>query len=310
MKRLMIRRLLATMIVVLLTAGSAHASLLLSFVPADGVEDQLRDSSSAVLEDRDNTNASSAFASVTVGDVIFGWAQISGVGPKNTGYPPADGRRLFVVFSAKVVGITTTPTETIIDLGYNDVGSNKLVDLVPAAIGPKDGRHPGTKGASEIAVILSGPNQLSGSGLSAADFKNKTPGKGFFSPGFSYEATVGLVDPAQDFFQVKLSLGGAEELGGFTVMDASGSYGNDVDFVPVHDPFAPGSPLEDATGAVRRPEVGLSGGISESKGDYDFVDNARFSINAVPEPASVAVWSLLAIGCVAFGRRRLSRKAA
>lgn len=54
----------------------------------------------------------------------------------------------------------------------------------------------------------------------------------------------------------------------------------------------------------------LSAVGSGSSSTAFFTDQGNMYINAVPEPASVAVWSLLAIGCVAFGRRRLSRKAA
>ncbi len=287
------------------SSSSVHGSVLTEWVSADGDQNILEDSS---LSNQDGTGA--LFAP-NVGDVIYGWARISKIRNSDfsdVGYP-AD--TLAVVFSAKVTSFdAVSKTYT---LGYNDIDNtgdsdptndHRLVDLLPSFLGPKAGRA-GTLGANEIAVIISNPNGFT-------DDKDKFKEGTLFdvanNPGTSYEATVGLVDPVQDFLEVNFDnpLGGFNELGGFTVMDASGSYGNGggIIYIPVYG-------LTNFAGATKTPEVGLFGAIlGGGFSGYDYTDKANFLINPIPEPASVAVWSLLAVGLVAVGRRRLSRKAA
>ena len=274
-------------------ARSGLASVLTDAALADGVQDVLSDSSKALLDDN-------GAPGLSVGDVLYGFAQISGVSPDFAGaYPPDASTRLIIVFSAEIKSVSGTT----FTLGKATSGSHKLSDLLPASLDPKFGR----KSGDEIAVVISGPKILSS--LSAADFA----GGSAFDSGYKYEATIGLADLANDFFEVDFVKGAGtrNELGGFSVLDASGSYGNGpgIEYLPATNPDD-GTTLKDFSGTLKRPEVGFVSTIFSVPGEYDYNDIAKFSINAVPEPASVAVWSLLAIGCVAFGRRRLSRKAA
>ena len=283
--------------------SSASASLLTSLAVADGSQDLLNDTSVAGYKDN-------GAAGLSVDDVIFGIALVQDV---NGDTSKSD--QIAVVFSAKIIEFVDNDSSGTISngdefkLGYNDTGDYDLTDLLPASLQPKNGRA-GTLGQDEIAVVISHPTTA----FSFPTFADFAGGTAFNDPAIDYEATIGLVDDGvggNDFFsaivndnpfttnQIEMV-----EAGGFSVMDASGSYGN-----------GPGTIFLPVTGLTTNPEVGLFGSVDfltnvNYATEYGFTDDADFFINAVPEPASVAVWSLLAIGCVAFGRRRLSRKAA
>ncbi len=279
------RFFLATGILMVLgwAATASKAGMVDTYVVADGVEDQLLDTSRALLDDLD------ASGGVSVGDVVYGWAAISGVNPDPNGYG-LQANRIVVVFSAKVVSISGT----IATLGYNDTGSHDLTDLLPPSLHPQNGRT-GTLGQDEIAVVISGPNPVS----PVVDPATFAAGNGF-SSGYQYEATLGLVQP-DDFFQVDLGAFANNERGGFTVMDASGSYGNSpgVIYIPVS--------ITDFGGVTHSVEVSMLGTIfSPGANGYDFSDLTTFTINAAPEPSSLALWCLVGAGVAGYVRRRRS----
>ena len=146
-----------------------------------------------------------------------------------------------------------------------------------------------------IAVILSGPNPVAG--VNESGFSD---GPAFGSLDYDYEATVGLVG-GDDFFEVIFfsSLVPNEQVG-FTAQDASGSYGNSgTAYVPV-------AGIADFAGTTKPSDVGLLGTVLGPTDDYEYSDTADFLINAVPEPASMAVWAagLWCSAGVSFRRRK------
>ncbi len=262
----------------------AQAGMVDTYVVADGVEDELTDTSRALLDDLDSSG------SVTVGDVIYGWVAISGVNPDPNGYG-LQPNRIVIVFSAKIV----SQSGTRYTLDYNDTDSHDLLDLLPPALHPKNGRT-GTLGQDEIAVVISGPNPVS-----PVIDPNVFAAGNAFNVGYQYEATLGLVGP-EDFFEADLGVGANNERGGFTVMDASGSYGNSpsVIYIPVT--------VTDLGGVTHSVEVSLEGTIfAPGANGYDFSDLSNFRINAAPEPATFALWGLIgAAGATYLRRRRVS----
>ncbi len=287
--------------VICATGLSTEASILGKYLTFDGAPDDLVGISRASIFDGDGS------LDTSVGDVIYGFVSISDT---DLGDPSPD--EIAVLFAAQILDSTVDGGgNTVFRMGAVDpttnAGANASYTLSTlindAGLSPQvdPSRAPAGASASDalgVVVTATGINPLSPELGSLADFA---------PAGFAYEATLGF-DPAStlsagDFLQFQpLGVAGIVGglAGGFSIFDDP--FGSSVIYLPV-------DAARFDTGASTPHDISLFNGVifdnTSSSSPWDFTGASNFQLNAVPEPASVATWSLLAFaGLVALRIRR------
>ncbi len=248
-------------------AAPAQAGILGSVISNDGIVDTLTDDSRAFHVDNDA-------AGLSVGDELFGWIQITSTTASGAINPPG----LVGIFSATITG-GTGGVATPWTLGAT-AGVNSLTSLAPSLTAASGGSA--AELAKSIFVLGGRPTAFNAGALSGgAGIAGAKAELTIIDSAMGFEALIGL-DGVDDFFNA-FSVGiNLIEDGGFTVFKSSIGTGPAV-FLPL-------------TGTLGGTHDALLNGIVFNSADtpWKFQDNTNFFINTVPEPASMAVWGLLA----------------
>jgi len=266
--------------------GPVHASIPPS---QGGGEDKLNDDSVSKFLDKDSSGT------FTGGDVIYGILNLSDFlssGKPSTGVV---GNQISILFSATITGLGSGGS---IALGPTAAGADSLATLcggICATAGI---------GASSIAVVLSTPTAASATedplNWTTANF---TTNFNTLGP-WSWEATLGLVAAAGNFFEFSGDnvIGGSER-GAFTISSQAFAVQT---WLPV-DVFDFGGVVHTGDATLDRGIVDPAAGSQTANG-WTFRDNASMYVNPlpVPEPGSVALMAIALAGFagVTRGRRK------
>ncbi|OYP33000.1 PEP-CTERM sorting domain-containing protein [Rhodopirellula sp. MGV] len=274
----------AFMALVCLQIQSASATVLGSLLTFDGVEDSLVDDSRSSFFDNDGNGV------ISVGDVVYGFAAMSEAGPTNSETSITD--QVVAVFAVQVTG--TDLTGTLLNGGVTTPGQDLGSLLTGTGFAPID------NGLGDAAFVILSHAGLTPEPLSFSSISD------FTSADWEYEATLGFATGSNDYLHVDATfqpdggggfvLASATERGGFTVLD---SVFTGAKFLPVSNLRL------DETGFSSH-EVVLDNAIIQDAGPtspWDFIDQARFRLNAVPEPASALAFAGI-MGLAGFSRRR------
>ncbi len=289
---------------------SAQAGPLSSHLTFDHVPDLLDDDSVGFIADLD------ASGSLSVGDVVAGVLRI-GTTTANGVLAPDD--QLVGYYSFQIATSTGV------------AGANPQVDLTAVGTDPLLGTGlsidemlafhgiaaPAVGAAGMAAVLSSQPNTTNITDESVAG----AIGLGGALGAYSLDAILGL-GTADDYTELRsfLDTDDSGEIdfaelpalgtGGFIGSESAGwsvlhhTLGASTSFIPV------ASLHEDGVTTTFH-DVSLDGTIFASRpttaADWTIVDSTSLTVNAVPEPGSLAVWGLL-IGVGAVGYRRRNKK--
>lgn len=291
--------------------GPAHYALNNGAPYQGGGEDKLQDDSVSKFEDVDGSGGYSK------GDVIWGvltlsQVQSSGRGVVNVGsFPPG---QVAVVFSAKIAGFATNSTgATVFNLApIADSTSNyDLRKILPLSV------QNGLSNESIITILSSttDENVLSGAenplnwftyqvNNSLVDPSTTVAGSSKFTNAnnWFWELTADMKAANNDFFQFvpDAALEGRDK-GGLTI--TSNAFG--ATWIPVD--------VIDYLGVMHKNDLTLNLGVVSNAGDYylghgwTLTDKSDLYVNAVPEPAAMAVWVVLC-GCGGLGLFRRRRR--
>lgn len=311
--------ILALAVSVCVLDGSSKASILGSFLTHDGPihhdlsfgspfqgggEDNIDDESRASYINADGSVDLLGAPTFSAGDVVFGMITISDIDP--SGAPNSNigqTEQLAILFSTVLGGAAGTvyaPGTIIPLIPVADAGNAyDLRNLLDATISGAASLND-----DSVFVVVGNETGTDEGGTDPLNFSEATAEAeiGLFAnaSGWFWEMTGGLVED-HDFFDFNfVGPPGAIglEAGGFSVQshDLGG-----VAFLPVDVANAAGT-------AITTHDLTLDFGSVFATGDspWTFEDEATFTINTyVPEPATIAVWSILAgIGGI-VGMRRL-----
>lgn len=278
-------------------ATPAQASILGSHLTFDGTEDTLEDDSRAAFIDDGDT-------SFGVGDTIYGFISVSDT---SSGNPSPD--EIAILFAFDVTGTTVSQDGTT--YFTHSAPAAGLASFVDAAFAPVVSiTTPGlatTADATFVIVANTGTRDpLSSEIANGGDLKGFIPAEGWV-----YQATGGIDPGSADFLHLEASGGARAEFGGFTIFDHP--FGSSVVFLPVtvdnfaeEDFVAPFSPTSTHDVAIDDATV-TPKFLSPTAGGWTFVDSSNMRLNAVPEPASFAIWgSLAGLGLLLRKRRRIA----
>ncbi len=270
-------------------AVPSQAAILGSVLSMDGTPD-------AVSSDVRGWYVDNGATGFDAGDQIFGWLQVTSVVPAPPGPGAITPPSLVGIYSLTLTAPGTNNSSGAAFGVTATTGAYSLANLAPSLVGASGatateignslfvlGGIPGVFNAS----LLSG-----GAGIAGAISELTT-----IDGAMGFEALFGL-DGADDFMDVTPVAGTSIvlEQGGFTMFASSLG-----------------------TGAALLPLIGATGGTHDILQDFGTITNSfdspwtfqgtnQFSINAVPEPGSLAIFGAILAGGVAQ-RRRKSKKA-
>jgi hypothetical protein len=266
------KKFLAALAVLVLLAAPVKAGVLGSVLTMDGVPDILTDDSRAFK---------TGGPAIAVGDELFGWIQITSTTAVGAINPPA----LVGIYSAKITGGAGTFLSPW-TLGVN-TGVNTLASLAPTlTAGATAGEL-----AKSIFVLGGLPAAFNAGALSGgAGIVGAKAELTAIDSAMGFEALIGL-DGIDDYFNAVFA-GIIVEDGGFSLIKSSLGAGTTL------------LPLLGTGGGTH--DILLNGLVFPTPdAPWHFQDNVNFTVNAVPEPTSFAVWGLIVgIG----GMSRLRRK--
>ncbi len=263
-----------------------------------GGEDQLNDESRGKLVDPGSDGFST-------GDILFGMITISDVdssGVPNVGVGAF--QQIAMVYAAKILAPVSGDPAGFFRLGAvgDSTNAHDLRKLLDSTLGTS-----AALGLDDSSVFVMLGNQTGthpSEGGSAADplnFDLGTPELELLEfnsgNGWAWEATGGIVT-STDYFQAQLALSGdLTEKGGFSIQKHD--FGSGTVFLPVD--------VKSLLGAITTHDVILFNGTVTATSDapWDFEDQSAFVVNAVPEPATLGIWTGI---LVAFGAARVKRR--
>ncbi len=299
------------------------------FFSFDGIRDKVEDESRSQIFDTGSGGV------VGIGDVIYGVIRIDGIDGNPT------GSTTWAAFSWEITGTFTVPGAVgAIYNGFylsatSKANSKSLYNLIDGSVAGRPGDlNPLWDNAAVVAFDtppLTGGNDLTtriDAGTLSVD--DAVGASGMSGASSTMRALLGEVGDDEITVRLRKTEGnGTTTWSGLTGLAGENPIGNERFGLSVlyTNPIMPGVQIikekttlldgteieaDFGTGVASGGDQGLflSAVGSSSSSTAFFTDQGNMYLNAVPEPASIAVWSLLAVGCVAFGRRRLSRKAA
>jgi len=310
------RAILLASALCLLSAASAMASVFTSGLSYDGKPDQIQDNSVAFAVDVDNSgthnvgdliislvkwntnnSASKDFGPTTMAFTVY---EVSGTAssPGNIGGKPTLG---FTLTNAVVDAANQGVLQTTFGASFTfTIGDSVIADLLPTQSAANGGFSGQTVGA--IFSDTNGPNLTLGTLGSALTSLANTSA-------WTLDASYGIVK-STDFIQsalvdengdgkityaseyTALTGTGAQtgsDAGGFSVIINNVGPLIPVSFVDLYT-----NPQSADVGLL--PSTQLVAGVQEEVDNgWAFADNAFAKLNPTPEPASVVVWSVLAI---------------
>jgi hypothetical protein len=305
------------LLIVSLGVTQIKASVMSSSISMNGIEDQIQDNSVAVrVLDADTSGT------VTVGDIVVGIIRLVTNTTDNIQISNTIGE-LDVLFSAEFTSGPTAPVALLGGLhftvgpvdpaGATGFSIEEMLSSFPAASFPSS--------ASTVFAVLGDPSP-------AADVTQGTLAAALaaFNSGSHALDMTGGFSSLTDFFEIELrDLNGdgvisaleyaaqssgnqvGVEAGGFTVLSSPG--------LPAGSLFLPVSVTDLAGTTTTSHDVGLPStallrpNATELGNGWEFADQAIVKINvqAIPEPASLLVWSVIVVTASGFGIRRRRR---
>lgn len=285
------------------TASIADASVLGGALSFDGIKDFVNDGSAGVFIDDDNDG---------LADLVQGvvWFDSSGNDGESADLIFSEtGGSLFAVYS---IALTNTFVSAGLDefefsgSGFMEADADSVESLldIGGATGVQDGglitRNASVK--SSIAII-----ETTGD-FDVLDFRTTNDdderlalefdyGSGFTSDlsGFTVSMIAGF-DGVDDYHLVEID----DRPRGF--FDSAYTVKSDIFGAGVKYKELDG--LGGAKGDIVLSDGGIKSPGSSGANGYGFSDEGSYQINAVPEPTSVAIWGVLALGGYGFRRRR------
>lgn len=297
MRHLSFAHLLVGLLVVCV-AAPVHASILGQYLSFDGVVDLIEDDSLGVFTG--DLNAPK------LDDVIQGVYSVNNIDQLSV---PGDLNTVWGIYSLKVTGVTTD-AETgapVVQFGAIDpaAGTGDSIQELATSLGltlPSTLRK-GTM-ANATLLIVTNDSLVDDAPNFNTDFVT-TLGGAAFGSAWSLEMVMGLVEDT-DFHEVR--------------RNDSRSADYALAYSVIRDVFGPGIEYLSVPGSRQFSKTtdGESDFVSAqlctitippasgSPTGWDFSDKGDFSINAIPEPASMTLWSVLMIGggLMTYRRRR------
>ena len=292
------KRILAIVVCGVLAGFASHAraSVLANNMTFNGIEDLFVDESRSNALDRDSSGG------LSVGDVIYGYVSFDERNLDGGGNEPIQGGRLAALFSIKVTAETSAGSKIFLH-GANDVAGSTFADLLDADL-LAEGVGGAAISADAMFVIVESTTAVSP--------VNTAPDlKWFTGADWDIVATGGVVAANGDFLQVfdnSNSVTGLNYLETASLSVLQHTLGGGVVFldnVGADDFTIPGTSLSDAFGQIAIRSATITPNTNPDSGNWALQDNGNFAFNAVPEPATFAVWGLLAsVGLIGAYRRR------
>lgn len=298
MRHLSFAHLLVGLLVVCF-AAPVHASILGQYLTFDGTIDLIRDDSVG--------DFSGSLAAPAVGNVLQGVYSVNTI---NSVSVQGNQTTVWGIYSLVVTGLTNDVVTgaPVIQFGAidPDLGTGNSIQELATSLGltlPSTLRK-GTMDDATLLIVTA--DEVIGD---APNFNTNfvtTLGGASFANTWSLEMVMGLAE-ATDYHEVRY-------------IPEAVTYS--LAYSVIRDVFGPGVEYLLATGT--RQFSGLNLGVSDfvsvqnniitippalgSPTGWDFSDKGDFSINAIPEPASMALWSVLVIGggLMTYRRRRLA----
>ncbi len=295
-------RIFTTAFAALALVTSAHAGTLATHLTFDGAVDILDDDSVSFVIDRDGDMA------LSVGDIVSGVLRIGST--TANGVLAADDQ-LVGVYSIEIassVGVPgADPTVLLTSTGVDPLdGTGYSIDEILSSAGIA---APSFGSSAAVAVLSSSGNPTDittvpqASAIAALSSYTLDAILGFGMPddylevrSFSDADDSGEIDfselpPGPGFF--------AAEAGGMTILHHT--MGSGTVFLPV-------ASLHTDNSTITMHDVGILGTLfgprANTPAGYTITDSTFFTVNAVPEPGSMAIWGVLIGAGVVAGRRR------
>ncbi len=286
-------------------AKDAKASVLANNMTFNGTEDVFIDESRANIVDTDGNGV------LSVGDVIYGYVSFDERNLDGGGNENIQGGRLAALFSIKVTA-ETSPGSKIFLHGANDTAGTTFADLLDAGLL--------AEGVGGAAIDSDAMFLIVESTTAVSPVNTATSLAWFTSADWDIVATGGVVAANGDYFQAKdrSDYGGAgpadddiliQETASLSVLQHTLSGGVVfLDNVGADDFLIPGVSLADAFGQIAIRSATVTNNTNSDSASWALQDNGNFAFNAVPEPATFAVWGVFGLIGVASGIRRRYRK--
>lgn len=279
-------------------AQNASASVLANNMTFNGIEDVFVDESrSNVIDNGDGK--------LSAGDVIYGYVSFDERNLDGGGNEPISGGRLAALFSIKVTA-ETAPGSKIFLHGANDTAGSTFADLLDAGLL--------AEGVGGAAIDSDAMFLIVESTTAPSPVNTATSLAWFTGADWDIVATGGVVAANGDYLQVfdnSNSITGLDyrETASLSVLQHTLGGGiTFLDNVGADDFTIPGTSLADAFGQIAIRSATITPNTNSDSGSWALQDNGNFAFNAVPEPASVAVWGAGLLVAVAAATRRRRKK--
>jgi hypothetical protein len=303
-------------VVVVAMGNIAHAGILASFL-VNG-QNTLEDGSREVFIDLVDSDSNPLTTSIDVGDVLIGFSKMTGIEPYDSlPGPDSTPNSVYAIFSQQFsfVGADLDASSDLFrkfEFAPTTAAGLKLSDLLGVL-------NPGGIGDGMVAVVSHASSAFS------VDLANTSPGdRGAGPAGIDFadyldvlldEGTLDLVfgkSVVGDFFkgQTGTTIDDTEDFIASFANLANTSVGeNLVNFEAELSLLYDGMPsvLVTSKGIVTGGTARLPLAGENPDGIFTFTDDADllFDAQVVPEPATIAMWSVFATGLLALRRRRL-----
>lgn len=285
-------------------AVPAQAGILSNLLTFNSQEDTLIDQSVDGIFDTDSNG-------IDVGDVLYGIAQIDQVQPDGGTSINTPPDAIAIAVAAKITNVSGTLTGVGLEsldltFGVSDAAGLTLNDLLGpgadvTAAGSVFGVFEQKDAPKDPIDYLNDDSGAAPTGLANLSAAN----------GWKYVASGGLKGTNDngdaDFFEASLIFNNGVLLtgvqrGGFSILDDT--FGPSVSYLPVSIDNIAGTSTTGHDIVILPGSTISAANTPFSTNGWDYENNASYRLNAVPEPASFAVWSLILVGGAASKRRR------